>query len=374
MTLDQFSSDRAPPHCGTSCGKCCQVAGTDRAVLMTRAEAEAAAQASGKTMAEPEMAPVRSAVRAAGCPFHGKNNTCEIYDCRPAGCRAYVCAGADPHEQHPEFADFFASVLEKSEPVADVRDWFVEDIASVMARHNKVALQFSGGKDSIATLLLMRPWWDRLTVYWLNTGDPFPEVVEVVEKVRAFVPNFVEIDGERDRVITQYGLPSDVVPYSSTPVTHYLGVAETPLLQDRFSCCARSVMLPLHEKMIEDGVTLIVRGQRTDETFKGKHRSGDIAEGFEVLYPIENWATEEVFAYIEAAGWEIPRYYLEGMPHSGDCLVCTAWVGDGRGAYLRKHYPERFEEYKEKLSTVALAAQTAINNLIDEVETCKVGG
>lgn len=373
MTSEQFSAERAPVHCGTACGKCCEVAGTDRMVLMTRDEAESAAKASGLQLSRQDAAPIRHAVRASGCPFHGDDNACTIYEHRPAGCRAYVCAGADPHEQHPEFAQFYTQILAQSDPVADVRDWFKESIDSVMARHERVALQFSGGKDSIATLLLMRPWWDRLTVYWLNTGDPFPEVVEVVEKVRALVPRFVEINGGRDAVVARHGLPSDVIPYSSTPVTHYLGVAETPPLQDRFSCCARVVMQPLHAKMIEDDITMIVRGQRVAETFKGPHRSGDVAEGFEVLYPIEDWTTDEVFEFIESSGWEIPRYYVEGMPHSGDCLVCTAWVGDGRGEYLRKHHPDRFNEYREKLSIVAAAAQAAVNNLIDEVETCKRG-
>lgn len=342
-------------------------------VLMTKAEAEAASKASGLPLSRPDPAPIRHAVRAAGCPFHSEDGSCSIYEQRPAGCRAYVCAGGDPHEQHPEFAPFYAALLETSEPVADVRDWFKSKIDSVMARHERVALQFSGGKDSIATLLVMRPWWNRLTVYWLNTGDPFPEVVEVIEKVRQLVQNFVEIDGKRDDVIAQHGMPSDVIPYSSAPVTHYLGVAETLLLQDRFSCCARVVMQPLHEKMTDDGITLIVRGQRVAETFKGPHRSGDVSEGFEVLYPIEDWSTDEVFEFIKASGWEIPRYYAEGMPHSGDCLICTAWVGDGRGEYLRKHHHDRFNEYREKLGIVAAAAQSAVNNLIDEVEICKRG-
>lgn len=245
-----------------------------------------------------------------------------------------------------------------------------ETIEQALGRHKHIALQFSGGKDSIATLEVMRPYWDRLTVYWLNTGDPFPEVLEVAERVRAMVPRFVEVDGGRDWVVAQFGLPSDVVPYSSSVASHLLGVGETVLLQDRFSCCSRVLMEPLHARMVEDGITLIVRGQRNAEIFKGQLRSGDCHDGLEFLYPIEDWSTEAVFDYIEAAGWEIPRYYTEGMPHSGDCMVCTAWVGEGRGAYLKKHYPERFVEYREKLAIVAGAAQAAVNNLIDEIEVC----
>ena len=35
----------------------------------------------------------------------------------------------------------------------------------------RVALAFSGGKDSQACLELLRPHLDRVTVYWLNTGS-----------------------------------------------------------------------------------------------------------------------------------------------------------------------------------------------------------
>lgn len=368
MTPEQFSAERAPAHCGTGCGNCCRVGGTDRAVVMTRSEAQAIADSFG-LIAVRDTPPLRQAVRAAGCPFH-VDNACTVYDLRPAGCRAYVCDGGDdPFAQHPEFAAFFAPIV-AAEPVADVRDWFPESIYARLARHERIALQFSGGKDSIATLEMLRPYWERLTVYWLNTGDPFPEVLEVVDKARAMVPRFVEIDGKRDEVVARFGLPTDVLPYSSTQVSHYLGAAETVPLQDRFSCCARVVMQPMHAKMVEDGITLIVRGQRNAETFSGPFRSGDVSDGIELLYPIENWSEAEVFQYIEATGWEIPRYYREGMPHSGDCLVCTAWVGDGRGAYLKKHYPERFDEYRRKLAIVAGAAEVAVNNLINEIEVC----
>ena len=371
MTPDQFSGERAPVHCGTGCGNCCKIGGTDRAVVMTRSEAEAAAIASGLPTPEHDAVPLRGMVRGAGCPFH-INNECRIYDVRPAGCRAYVCDGGDdPFVQHPEFAAFLAPILDASdEPIADVRDWFPETTEQTLGRHERIALQFSGGKDSIATLEVMRPYWDRLTVYWLNTGDPFPEVVEVIEKARAMVPCFVDVEGNRDAVVAQHGLPTDVLPYSSALASHQLGVGETVRLQDRFTCCSRVLMEPMHARMVADGITLIVRGQRADETFKGQLRSGEVFDGIEFLYPIEDWGTEVVFDYIEASGWVIPRYYAEGMPHSGDCLVCTAWVGDGRGAYLKKHHPERFDEYREKLAIVAGAAEVAGNNLINEIEGC----
>lgn len=40
----------------------------------------------------------------------------------------------------------------------------------IIDRHERVVLFFSGGKDSLTCLLLLRPYWDRLTVCWINTG------------------------------------------------------------------------------------------------------------------------------------------------------------------------------------------------------------
>ena len=129
-------------------------------------------------------------------------------------------------------------------------------------------------------------------------------------------------------------------------------------------------MVPLHARMKDDGITMIVRGQREEERYKGALHSGDRLDGFEFLYPIEQWSTDKVFDFIVSSGWEIPRYYLDGMPQSGDCLLCTAWLGDGRGAYLKTRHPQRFDEYRERLAIVAGAAQASVNNMIEEVEVC----
>lgn len=368
--IERFSAERAPKHCGIQCGNCCKVGGTDRVVLMTAEEAEQASKASGLKLNKQK--PLRHVVRARGCPFH-VDNKCSIYEVRPSGCRSYVCnGGSDAFEQHPEFVEFYAGILEKSGETADVRDWFSEDVDELISRHKKIALQFSGGKDSIATLEKMRPYWDRLAVYWLNTGDPFPEVLEVVDKVRSMVPNFIEVDGKRDEVFARYGRPSDVVPFSSAETAHVIGIGETIKLQDRFSCCARVVMQPMHQRMIDDDITLIIRGQRVEEKYKGKLRSGDVEHGIEYFYPIEDMSTSEVFTFIKQSGWEIPRYYTEGMPHSGDCLVCTAWVGDGRGAYLKEYHPLRYQEYRVKLAEVASAVYGAASNLVNELAVCGV--
>ena len=56
------------------------------------------------------------------------------------------------------------------------------DLTKLFNRHKKAVLSFSGGKDSLACLHLCRPYRDKLTVAWVNTGAAFPHIVEFVRK------------------------------------------------------------------------------------------------------------------------------------------------------------------------------------------------
>jgi phosphoadenosine phosphosulfate reductase len=61
-------------------------------------------------------------------------------------------------------------------------------MADVIARHERIVLQFSGGKDSLASLQMVRDHWAKITVAWVNSGDVFPETIELMDTVRARVP------------------------------------------------------------------------------------------------------------------------------------------------------------------------------------------
>ena len=47
----------------------------------------------------------------------------------------------------------------------------MEAAAHAVARHEKIGFQFSGGRDSVAALHVMRPHWDRMAIYITDTGD-----------------------------------------------------------------------------------------------------------------------------------------------------------------------------------------------------------
>jgi len=223
----------------------------------------------------------------------------------------------------------------------------IKACAEAVDRHTKnggvVGFQFSGGRDSVAALFLLRECWSKMRVYHLDSGDQFPEVARVVREVeKALSDHGVEIHritGQVQSVVAIYGLPSDLVPVDNHSFVGLNVSGRDLAIQSRYECCARSIMFPMHSRMLADGVTLIVRGQRDEDYASPPFRSGDVSDGMEVLYPIEKWTGKQVLDYLDLH--DLPRtdFYTSGMKQSPDCMHCTAWWDEGRMAYLKKRDP-----------------------------------
>lgn len=235
----------------------------------------------------------------------------------------------------------------------------MDAIEQAIKRHERIALQLSGGRDSLACLYLLRPYWNHLTVYWCNTGDAFPETEQVMKLVRNEVPHFVEIEGRQPLVLAEFGLPSDIVPASRTPIGLAGSGITGPLIQDRYSCCARVFMIPMHERMLTDGITLIIRGQRADDKLKAPIQSGHVEHGIEYLFPIEGWSAADVMAYLRKHRLPIPRFYqtLESAP---DCMTCSAWWENGVAAYLKQYHPQEHAIVQWRLDIINEAVREHI--------------
>ena len=198
-----------------------------------------------------------------------------------------------------------------------------------------------------------------MTVYFLDTGDVFPETLDFVRQMTKDVPHFVSVPGRVHEAISTFGPPSDLVDYRSSEVAWGMGVGGPYRLQDRLMCCARGKMIPLHNRMIADGITLVIRGQRKAEEFKGPLTSGDVSGDIEFLYPIEDWTEEETFNFLREHGVE-PPLYGHGFDRSGDCMTCSAWLGDNRAEYLAKNHPKKFLQYGVRISVCGRATEHAI--------------
>lgn len=220
------------------------------------------------------------------------------------------------------------------------------NLSDYFMRHERAALMLSGGKDSTATLMLCRPWWDQITVYWSDPGASLPETQIQMDRVADMVPSFVSIRGDVMADIEQHGWPVDVTPHSMTAIGRMTSGKDGIIVRDRFDCCYRNLMLPAYQQAVADGCTLIVRGERAQETNHNRSvHSGHIDEnGMEHLLPIYLWPTDHVMQYLHDTAPElIHPAYAEGAAGNPDCACCTAFWNEGYTPYLTKHHPEAAE-------------------------------
>jgi len=178
------------------------------------------------------------------------------------------------------------------------------------------------------------------------------------------VPRFAEIQGRVREVIAACGIPSDIVPTTATAngVLFYGGGQR---LNDRFDCCLRSLMVPMHQRMLDDGITLIIRGQKAGDEMKGPLRSGDVCDGIEYLFPVEDWSDDQVLALAKESGL-LPDSY-DALKASPDCLTCSAYWGEGRAAWLKARHPAAYAIYQARLDTIRNAVMPHINEFNTEI-------
>lgn len=229
-------------------------------------------------------------------------------------------------------------------------------IHAAMSVHSRPVLQFSGGKDSLACLYLLRSYWHRLTVMWSSRSDAYPEARELFEQVRGLVQAVIEVPGDEQwRAATVSTYPADCVPDRAT----WFGRMVEPTSDDfalvhRYDCCLANFWRPMAHATEAGGFDLIIRGQRDDEAKRGPFGSGAVdGAGRVYLFPIQHWTKADVFAYLKAEGVEIPRQYEYGMA-SLDCLHCTAYLDENGGKlrYLRDFHPVAAVEYERRLRLI----------------------
>jgi 3'-phosphoadenosine 5'-phosphosulfate sulfotransferase (PAPS reductase)/FAD synthetase len=234
-----------------------------------------------------------------------------------------------------------------------------------LSGYKNPALHFSGGKDSLACLYLLKDQLNDLTVYWLNTGDACPETAAIIGEVKKWIPRFVEVGSDVIAWRQANGDPSDLTPAKA----HTLGVAygmNDFRLSNRFDCCYFNLMLPMHRRMLEDGVDAVIRGTKMSDT--GAIPAEGKTEFYDVILPIRDWSHEDVFAYLKSVNAPVnPIYEHSGGASAPECLSCTAWWNDGKAEYLKNRHPLKYQEYRLSLKSVRDLIRSHLTDLDAEI-------
>ncbi len=185
---------------------------------------------------------------------------------------------------------------------------FIKDISAEYDL--PLAVSFSGGKDSLAVLLLAMESGIDFSVFFLNTGIELPETIEYVDEVEK-----------------AYGIKIDRIDAGNAffdSLEHF-----GPPGRDYRWCCKACKLGPttryILEKYPKGLLTLI--GQRRYESFE-RMRKGSVWRNEWIpnqlsASPIQNWTSFEVWLYILWKKAPINIWYKRGLTRIG-CYLCPS--------------------------------------------------
>ena len=255
----------------------------------------------------------------------------------------------------------------------------LETLLSVtVGRHDRIALCFSGGKESLLLADALRPWAGKVDLVHVDTGAEFPHMREFIARAtRGF--NLVRVPSDQPGHIARFGLPSRLIPVRSMPVVKAVAatldraklapdraakldaVTNAPRLQDHHSCCAAVRQAPLDAYLMAHRYGLVIHGQRLSDGAPLRH-----AVPGELLLPLWDWSEAEVLAEILARGIELPSHYGE-VVDSLDCWSCTAELNPARLAWMRKAYPEHAALLGQALGVIAAACSDGVEEMREAI-------
>ena len=212
----------------------------------------------------------------------------------------------------------------------------VSFLRKILEKHkisrNRIFVSFSGGKDSLVSLLISLRTFGRIPILFNDTGLELPETVEYVEDI-AKEYNLELIKAEAGdaffRALKVFGPPA----------------------RDYRWCCKIIKLAPIREairKRFGEGLVLSIVGQRRYESLAralspriwvNKWLPGVLAAS-----PIHNWTALEVWAFIFLKKARPNPLYFKGFDRLG-CWLCPA-CEIAEFKIVEKKYPELWNKWK----------------------------
>ncbi len=198
--------------------------------------------------------------------------------------------------------------LEANYEVIESYEREAQEFIKSTAEGNKlpVVVAFSGGKDSLATLLLVDKVIEDYRVIFTNTGIEFPETLEAVKRL----------------------VPRDKLLLAEAGERFFKGIEVFGFPARDYRWCCKVIKLGPTAKVIKENFPegcLSFIGQRRYES-EVRSRSNRVWRNpwlpFQLAAsPIQNWTALHVWLYLIKEGVEINRLYYMGFERIG-CWAC----------------------------------------------------
>lgn len=244
------------------------------------------------------------------------------------------------------------SAASHSNPIEETRAFLGE----FFARHDRVYLAFSGGRNSVALAHLCEPWRDCLTLVWLNTGEPYAHIADFVKGYGARF-DLCEVRGP-DIVAhwQEFGLPAEIAPVG-------LPDSGRTKVQAWTGCCRANRHQPL-ASMLRDAQTPCgyLLGSRGSAWLRDL-AALNCPEQVEAHAPMLEWSDDVLASYLMANSLDLPEHYAHGVAGL-DCGGCPIAMTPAKLAYLRQRYPREAETARQLVVIAVNAAQQAAHGLL----------
>lgn len=196
-----------------------------------------------------------------------------------------------------------------------------------------VTVSYSGGKDSLATLLLVKKAVPEFDVMYINTGLEFPETTQNVQNV-----------------IGQYGLKlKTAVAESFWDAAPKFG---SPSVEARWCCkvCKLGPITNLIENNYADGCLTFIGQRRYESEVRAKSQRvwQNPWVGNQVsASPIQNWTALHIWLYLFREKAPYNPLYGRGFDRIGCWLCPSASLADYE--FVKKYYPDMWAKWESFL-------------------------
>ena len=265
----------------------------------------------------------------------------------------------------------------------------IENIQIFANRMGKVAVSFSGGKDSTVLLDICRRYCENdMNAFFINTTNEYPEIISFVKTFDNV--DFVEPKLNFKKIIEQYGFPliskqnalyfrqikhgsqklkelrlrNNSFPWSlSQKYRRFLCIENLELSEQ---CCDVLKKRPANKYVKDNEIKGVFIGTRVEESRQRMVSWSKLGTCNNYTggksNPLSIWNQKDIDQYIAASKLSICELYSQGFERTG-CMFCgfgcTAGINDFRFTYLKEKRPKLYE-YMMNISNNGITFRDAL--------------